>query len=121
MRKFTVVLFLLFVGFMQLAFGAALKNQYCFTKPAGDTSGGADCATKACYTDGTFYYRHAGVSYKKCGAFEGGNCNQTTGGTAGNGGPICAYKYRYASLVNCTAQSNGSTSQTFYSSSYNCN
>ncbi|MGL6197075.1 MAG: hypothetical protein ACRC2T_19865 [Thermoguttaceae bacterium] len=117
MKNVMVVLFLLVSGLCQIVFGGTLTGQYCFTKPAGDTSGGEQCATKACYESSegsSVYYRHDGVSYKKCGKFEAYNCEQSTGN------PICAYKYRYASLADCTAKNNGSTSQTFQSSSNSC-
>lgn len=112
---------LLFVGVVLFAADTVLENQYCFTKPAGGTTGGAKCATKACYLgDGGVYYRQVGIAYDKCTTFEGEKCKESEGGTAGNGGPICAQSYRYGTMDDCKNEMNGSTSQAYYSDFHNC-
>lgn len=110
------------IVFASAAFAASTyAEKYCFTKPAGDTSGGSQCGNQACWMEGSgVYYRVDGESYTKCGDCEDQTCTEPGTGSLGDGGPKCATKTVYDTMVDCNNGSGGSTSQTFYSSFPRC-
>lgn len=97
-----------------LGYAVDKPNEYCFTKPAGDSTGGANCAHKACWQEVGVWFRIIGVQYTKCGVSEAYTCSE------GTIKPHCSTKYSYNNQDDCTYHRNSSTVQIYKSSFNNC-
>jgi len=106
-----------------LAFAAVIPNRPCLTCPAGSTQGGDDCAAKDCYYIAGMdphFRRHFAYSYTKCGSTEYHlNCTQSDIAYP-YGYDQCALAKRYANMLDCQNDANGSASQVFRCSSPKC-
>ena len=103
-----------------ILFAGDLKtHRPCYTIPAGDTRGGADCAARGCYSvsGSSDFVRHVGTGYTKCGTTEYAyNYKEGDMTSLGNGGPLCATVFLHVTHAGCLAGQGGSISQRFYSS-----
>lgn len=124
--KFKVLIMFVFVMVIGTCIAYAttvIPNRPCLTCPAGSTQGGADCASKSCYYisgNDPHYRQHFAYSYTKCGTTEYYLPCTASDAAYPYGHSHCATAKRYANSVDCTANANGSISQTFYTTGKSC-